>query len=51
MTIQYRVTTADGAAVLGPKSDSQKANADGEDLVTPLVTRAAEAVANVIVKK
>lgn len=51
MTIQYRVTTADGAAVLGPKTDSQKANADGEDLVTPLVTRAAEAVANVIVKK
>jgi hypothetical protein len=51
MTIQYRVTTADGAAVFGPKTDSQKAKADGEDLVTPLVTRAAEAVANVIVKK
>jgi hypothetical protein len=51
MTIQYRVTTAAGAAVFGPKTESLKAKADGEDLVTPLVTRAAEAVANAIVKK
>jgi hypothetical protein len=51
MTLQFRITTSDGTAVFGPKSDSQKAKADGEDLVTPLVTRAAEVVATAIVKK
>jgi hypothetical protein len=51
MQINYRVTSPDGAAILAPKTDKAKAKADGEDLVTPLVAKAAEAVAAAVAGK
>lgn len=45
LTLEYAVTGADGRTVLSPKQDKAKAKADGEDLVTPLVERAATAIA------
>ena len=51
MRIAYKVTTADGATVLAPKSDHAKAKSDGEDLLTPLIARASESVAAAVAKK
>lgn len=51
MRIEYRVTTVDGAQVLPPKTDTRKAQSNGEDIVTPLVERAANAIAFVVTKK
>lgn len=51
MRIEYRVTTVDGAQVLPPKTDSRKAQSNGEDIVTPLVERAANAIAFVVTKQ
>jgi hypothetical protein len=51
MQMNYRVTSPDGAAILAPKSDKAKAKADGEDLVTPLVAKAAAAVAAAVAGK
>ncbi len=51
MRIEYRLTTVDGANVMPPKSDSRKAQSNGEDIVTPLVERAANAIAFVVTKK
>jgi hypothetical protein len=51
MRIEYRLTTVDGAPVMPPKSDSRKAQSNGEDIVTPLVERAANAIAFVVTKK
>ena len=44
MTLEYRLQTAAGEIRFGPKSESQKASTDGEDLLTPIVMRAAEAI-------
>jgi hypothetical protein len=44
VNITYKITSAAGKAEFGPKNDKQKANVDGEDLLTPLVQRAAEAI-------
>jgi hypothetical protein len=50
--LDYRVTSAEGGAVLlAPKSDKLKARANGEDLVTPLVAKAAEAILAAVAKK
>jgi hypothetical protein len=43
LTLTYRLESTAGA-VLVEKSDKRKAKSDGEDLLTPLVQRAAEAV-------
>jgi hypothetical protein len=51
MRIEYRVTTVDGAAVMSPKTDSRKARSNGEDIVTPLVERAANAIAFAVTRK
>ena len=51
MRIDYRVTSPDGAAILAPKFDKAKAKADGEDIVTPLVAKAAAAVAAAVAGK
>jgi len=51
ITIGYRVTTADGATLLPQKTDKAKAKSDGEDLLTPLIARAADAVAAVVTRK
>lgn len=42
--LEYRLQTAAGQTELGPKTESQTATADGEDLLTPVVMRAAEAI-------
>jgi hypothetical protein len=48
LTLAYRLESASGAVLL-EKSEKRKAQSDGEDLLTPLVQRAAEAVANAAV--
>jgi hypothetical protein len=50
INIEYKITSAAGKSELGPKKDKQKAGVDGEDLLTPLVQRAAEAIATSIQK-
>jgi len=47
----YKLTTVDGASVLPQKADSAKAKSDGEDLLTPLIGKAAEAIAAAVIKK
>jgi hypothetical protein len=44
MRLEYKLLTVSGQVQFGPKTESQKASADGEDLLTPIVTRAAEAI-------
>jgi len=51
MRIEYRVTTVDGAEVMSPKTDSRRARSNGEDIVTPLVERAANAVAFAVTRQ
>ena len=51
MRIEYRLTTVDGDMLLGPRTDSLKAKSNGEDIVTPLVAKAAEAVAAAAARK
>jgi hypothetical protein len=45
MRIEYRLSPVSGGTTLGPKTESAKAKSDGEDLLTPLVQKVAEAVA------
>jgi hypothetical protein len=49
MTLKYRLESAAGK-VLIEKSDKRKAKSDGEDLLTPMVRPAAEAVAQAAAK-
>ena len=49
LTISYRLESADGKQLL-KKSEKQKAKSAGEDLLTPVVLRVAEAVANAVSK-
>lgn len=49
--MSYKVTTADGATLVPLKSDSAKAKSEGEDLLTPLIARAADVVATAVSKK
>lgn len=49
LTISYRLESADGKVLL-KKSGKQKAKSAGEDLLTPVVQRAAEAIANAVAK-
>jgi hypothetical protein len=51
MTLACRVVTADGATVMPERIDKAKAKTNGEDLLTPLIAKASEAVATVITKK
>jgi len=51
ITMSYKVTTTDGATLLPLKSNSAKAKSNGEDLLTPLIAKAAESVATVITAK
>jgi hypothetical protein len=44
MRLEYRLQSAGGEVQFGPKSERQTAMADGEDLLTPVVRRAAEAI-------
>jgi hypothetical protein len=50
VTMTYKIVTADGAVVMPLKSETAKAKSNGEDLLTPLIAKASEAVAGVITK-
>ena len=47
ITLGYRLESGDGH-VLVEKTDQRKAKSDGEDLLTPLVQQAAEAIAGAV---
>ena len=51
MQMEYRVSSPTGTIELGPTRDKRKAKVDGEDLLTPLVEKAAEALVGTLVKK
>jgi hypothetical protein len=42
--LEYRLQSAGGEVQFGPNTEHQTATADGEDLLTPVVARAAEAI-------
>jgi hypothetical protein len=44
--LEYRLQSAAGQVQFGPKTEHQTAKADGEDLLTPVVMRVAEAIVN-----
>jgi hypothetical protein len=44
VTLEYSLQSSSGAVDFGPRTEHQKAKADGEDLLTPVVARAAEAL-------
>ncbi|MGH9408483.1 MAG: hypothetical protein ACRD1V_03430 [Vicinamibacterales bacterium] len=51
MTLGYGVATADGKTILSHKSDKATAQTNGEDLITPLVAKAAEVIAAAVGKQ
>jgi hypothetical protein len=51
MTLEYRFGTLDAALRATPKTEKAKAKSDGEDLLTPLVEKASEAIAAAILKR
>ena len=51
VTLEYRFGSVASAATATPKSEKAKANSDGEDLLTPLVEKAAESIAAAVVRK
>jgi len=48
--LEYKLQTADGHVQFGPRTEHQTAKSDGEDLMTPMVMRAAEAVVGEVKK-
>jgi hypothetical protein len=44
MRLEYRLELANGQVQFGPRTETQTAKTDGEDLLTPVVARAAEAI-------
>jgi hypothetical protein len=51
VTLEYRVGTLDTAMRATPKAAKAKAKSDGEDLLTPLVEKAAEAIAATVLRR
>jgi hypothetical protein len=49
--LEYRLDTADGQPILKTRTEQLKAQTDGEDLLTPLVEKASEAVAAALTAK
>lgn len=49
LTLTYRLEAANGAKLV-EKTEKRKAESDGEDMLTPLVERAAEAIAAAVTK-
>ena len=45
ISLEYQLQSADGHVLFGPRTEHQTAKSDGEDLLTPVVARAAEAIA------
>ena len=44
LSLDYCLQSLDGKVQFGPKTEKRAAKTDGEDLLTPVVTRAAEAI-------
>jgi hypothetical protein len=44
LRLEYRVQSTSGQVMFGPKTEKQKATVDGEDLLTPVASRAADAI-------
>lgn len=51
VTLEYRIGTLDTAMRATPKTEKAKAKSDGEDLLTPLVEKASEAIAATVLKR
>jgi len=51
ITLEYKLQATDGARLVSAKIEKAKAKADGEDVLTPLIEKAAEAVAAAMMKK
>jgi hypothetical protein len=51
MQLDYKVSSLDGRAAEQPRTEKAKARTDGEDLLTPMVERAAEAVAGSVLRR
>jgi hypothetical protein len=51
MRLEYQLVSTDGRVIAKPKQVRAKASADGEDLLTPLVQIASEAIASVVITK
>lgn len=51
MRLDYQLSSSDASARFGPKTDKAKASQDGEDLLTPMVKRAAEAIVSAVGQK
>ncbi|HEY3885464.1 MAG TPA: hypothetical protein VGL62_09675 [Vicinamibacterales bacterium] len=51
MTLGYSIATADGRTILPRKTDKATAHTDGEDLITPLVAKAADVIAAAVGKQ
>ena len=51
VTLEYRIGGADNVMRTVPKTEKAKAKHDGEDLLTPLVAKAAEAIAATVSTK
>jgi hypothetical protein len=48
MRLEYKLVTPDGRVIVKPTEDKAKATVDGEDLLTPLVQRASEAIVTAV---
>jgi len=51
LRLDYRISSLDAAASAKPETLKAKAASDGEDLLTPLVEKASQAIASQVVKK
>jgi hypothetical protein len=51
VTLEYRVGTLDQAIRATSRTEKAKAKSDGEDLLTPLVEKAAEAISTFVLKR
>jgi hypothetical protein len=51
LRLEYKLASANGTAQLVSKTEKTKAEADGVDLLTPLVDRAAETIAAAVARK
>jgi len=51
LILEYKLEATDGAGPSMAKAEKAKARADGEDVLTPLIEKAAEAVAAAAVRK
>lgn len=51
VTLEYRIGTVDTVMRTAAKKEKAKAASDGEDLLTPLVEKAAESIAAVVTRK